>query len=223
MNPAGRTEGTLPIPHAAPWSEMDQWLAAKMLRTPTPRSQSEPTGIGVTAPDPGDDPKDGESSNLLQQWKAANLESARQLLKEQCKKCHQESLIENDDAIMAARDSDAPPLIPNRWLKLGIYRRRRCRPPRDRLPVLSRASLCRRHTRCARSGPERDHDCGDRDLHGMSSPCRNSHTREFAQRHRTRSAVGHCFPMGLRPLHNVSPISRHRKFAVEHRWSSVQS
>lgn len=116
MNPAGRTEGSLPIPHAAPWSEMDQWLAAKMVPSQQRRTSSNPTGIGVTESLPG-----GDSASLAQQWKEANLDKSREMLKQQCLKCHQEGLISSDESIMAARDVDARPLIPSRWLKYGIY------------------------------------------------------------------------------------------------------
>jgi hypothetical protein len=62
-----------------------------------------------------------ESQQLTKQWQQANLEKSREMLKQQCLKCHEESLIASDQSIMAARDPDAPPLIPARWLAHGIY------------------------------------------------------------------------------------------------------
>lgn len=115
MNPAGRGENMLPIPHAAPWAELDQWLEAKTGKPQSQRTGSNPTGIGVTSSSPA------ESQALVQQWKGANLEVAREMLKNQCLKCHEASLITDEAAILAALDVDSPPLIPSRFLTKGIY------------------------------------------------------------------------------------------------------
>ncbi len=63
-----------------------------------------------------------ERQRILDQWNNASvLANAREVLKEQCRKCHEDSLIQSDQSIIAARSPDAPPLIPSRWLANGVY------------------------------------------------------------------------------------------------------
>lgn len=118
INPAGRSENTLPIPHAAPWSEVDTWLAAKSARQPQERAESSPLGVGIGA---GSDDQASPDDERVRSWRAATLEDSRAMVRQQCLKCHQAELIQDDASIMAARRSDGPPLIPQRWLRHGIY------------------------------------------------------------------------------------------------------
>ncbi len=124
-NPAGRVEGTLPIPHAAPWSEVDRWIATRLLI----KKQNEignPLKIGPQAevPDSSDVPDEpsGEltSLTLARQWLDGNDKPTLRLaLEKQCSTCHVDDLT-TDAAITKVRESGSP-MVPDRWLVHGIY------------------------------------------------------------------------------------------------------
>ena len=52
LNLDGRTEKTMPVPHAATWTEMDQWIDAKLSALPATDQGGNPLGIGAVATAP---------------------------------------------------------------------------------------------------------------------------------------------------------------------------
>ena len=120
INVPGRDERTLALPHAAPWAEIDQWLRAKLPQSNSsasslPGPSANPTGIGVVR---SVEPLDAQARLREDEAMIAVL---REMVRQQCLKCHEENLVKDDEAIMAARDVQASTLIPSRWLAKGIY------------------------------------------------------------------------------------------------------
>lgn len=118
MNPPGRGEDTLPLPHAAPWSEMRLLLTAKIsggraegsARTPRENRRQTPQvgeGFGVPA----------ASANVIS---AAEIDAAIQDVRVQCLKCHDADSI-TEESIAAALSGKSAPLIPGRWLRHGLF------------------------------------------------------------------------------------------------------
>ncbi len=128
MNAPGRSDGDLPLPHAAPWTEVDKLLAAKLvggqwlgsIRTPrdavrnTPRADEGKLAAMVNSETL---PRDvGKARELVN----AAVEAAHAATRARCVECHDEKDIE-DASIDRLRSGMDPPLIPSRWLVRGIY------------------------------------------------------------------------------------------------------
>jgi hypothetical protein len=128
LNVAGRTEDTLPLPHAAPWKEVETLIASKLvggqqlgsIRLPRDAARKTPlVGEGYSGAMPnlsslpsGDD----EEDSIISASVRAGLASVAQ----RCLQCHMQEDI-TDESIRSLRAGDSPPLIPERWLKRGIY------------------------------------------------------------------------------------------------------
>ena len=115
MNPAGRGEGTLPIPHAASWMELKQWVVAKFAAADRSPPRDHPLPVGAPAPSSA-----ANADELATRWRnSSQIDDALKILKEQCRKCHSEDHVRDDDAILRAKAGG--PLIPQRWLRRGLY------------------------------------------------------------------------------------------------------
>jgi hypothetical protein len=119
INPAGRTDETLPLPHGAPWAEIELLLTSKLIggrhigtiATPRQRVRSTPL-VG-----------EGEHGGALVEPEddtAALVSSTLAATRQQCLKCHIEDDI-TDEAIRARHLHNQGPLIPPRWLRRGLY------------------------------------------------------------------------------------------------------
>lgn len=118
MNPGMATADTAPIPHAAPWNQVELLIKASIAgarltsqaRTPRDDTQATPLpgeGLGdpapaLTLPDPGE------------------LAQARQRVEAECLKCHEPEHI-TDQYLASASAGVAGPLIPPRWFVHGLY------------------------------------------------------------------------------------------------------
>jgi predicted CXXCH cytochrome family protein len=119
MNAPGRTDQTLPLPHAAPWTEIDTIIWAKIaggrqtgaIRVPRQPARTTPLvgegQDGLVSPDPAEDIE-------------AVVASARASVRAQCLKCHEEQDV-TDEAVVRMQRADRQPLLPTRWLRRGIY------------------------------------------------------------------------------------------------------
>ena len=117
LNPPGRTEETLPLPHAAPWAEIDLLLGAKMTgarHADVLDSQAEKINV---APAPGTGVTLAVPSSSVG---SAAIDSARQSIASQCLTCHTQDDI-SDESISEARSGRSPSLIPARWLRRGLF------------------------------------------------------------------------------------------------------
>jgi len=122
LNAIGRVEGTLPLPHAAPWKEVETLIAAKLvggqqigsIRMPRDAVRKTPlvgegnAGAMKTAKD------EVVAVEITNATVAMNVEAVRT----RCLQCHEPGDI-TDEAM--ARSDSASPLIPDRWLRRGIY------------------------------------------------------------------------------------------------------
>lgn len=120
INPSGRAENTLAIPHAATWTEIDLWLRAKSQR-PAVGVGLNPTGIGGFVESPPENSDEAKLSAGSGSTEVARIQHAREGVRQQCLKCHEPALLASDETIMAASANDAKPLIPSRWLVHGRY------------------------------------------------------------------------------------------------------
>lgn len=93
LNFEGRGRQQLPLPHAAPWTEVDTLLQAKVSRT----------SVDKVLPD-------SEAS-------AQELQKAKDLVRQRCLKCHTEA----DIVDPARQNAEHQPFIPRHWLKHGFF------------------------------------------------------------------------------------------------------
>ncbi len=122
INAPGRDDQTLPLPHAAPWAELNVIMSAKLagsqwlgrFRSPTDAVRKEPL---VGEGDDGALVLQGSDATLS---KPSLVDSQRDRVKEACLKCHVESDL-TDEAITKLRSNAVPPLISERWLRRGIF------------------------------------------------------------------------------------------------------
>lgn len=144
MTTSGQSEETLPLPHGAPWAEIETLIASKVvggqalgpIRMPrdmvrkTPlvgegyEGAFKPTEAFKTEADKPADAGTSEenfrtSINESTLLKAA-VAAGREAVKQRCIECHDETDI-TDESIAALRSGQADPLIPQRWLEKGIY------------------------------------------------------------------------------------------------------
>lgn len=122
INAPGRNDKTLPLPHAAPWAELDIIMGAKLaggewtgqFRSPADAVRKEPLvgegNDGALVNSADEPPLDPQS--LLGAQRSRVIES--------CKKCHIEADL-TDEEIAKLRSNQRPPLIPERWLARGIF------------------------------------------------------------------------------------------------------
>ena len=128
MNYVGRSNDTLPLPHAAPWKEINLLLATKLagaqlngdIRMPRDAVRETPlVGEGQSqamvnpAPTTSDD-------GVTKEINAAAVLAGRAATEKRCLQCHVAEDITND-SIAASRGGKKSPLIPERWLERGIY------------------------------------------------------------------------------------------------------
>ncbi len=118
MNPPGRTEDTLPLPHAAPWSEIGLLLQTKIAGLRQLGTARSPRDDTQPAPIPGEG--FGSAANNVSIVSAAEVDVALKAMQVQCLKCHDSASI-TDEAINTALAGTSTPLIPARWLRHGIY------------------------------------------------------------------------------------------------------
>jgi hypothetical protein len=130
MTVAGQKESTLPLPHAAPWSEMEVLMASKLIggrelgqvRMPIDAIKEPPRlGESVGSNDQLVTPA-AIALSLEQARKAfeASLSAGRTSIKQRCEQCHEDQDL-TDESIEALRANKVPPLVPERWLTRGIY------------------------------------------------------------------------------------------------------
>lgn len=127
LNHLRANEESLPLPHAAPWNEIETLIAAKVvggqqlgqIRMPRDVARKTPlVGEGRSGPLLRSEPKpgEGEAKAILE----AAVSAGRAEIQKRCLQCHQEQDI-TDEGIASLRSASTPPLIPHRWLKRGIY------------------------------------------------------------------------------------------------------
>ncbi len=118
MNPDSRTDATLPLPHAAPWAEIEMLLQAKLdgakaigqarnARDDSQKLARPGVSFGSTAADKTATPE-------------ATVKAAVERVRQQCLKCHDETSI-TDETIAVMRGSTSEFLIPPRWFQYGVY------------------------------------------------------------------------------------------------------
>jgi hypothetical protein len=92
---------------------MDQWLKANVTGVASADTENNPTRVGVAG---------GQSAPaaLTPEMINAKMDQQRAALKQQCTKCHDDELIQDDASIIAARNS-AESLIPDRFFSHGVY------------------------------------------------------------------------------------------------------
>ncbi len=119
INPPGRSDETLPLPHAAPWTEIELLMAAKIsggqqtgaVRMPRQTIRSTPLiGEGDRVVELGDE------TAAVDAMVTASLAA----IQTQCLKCHVADDI-SDDALRDMHAPDRQPLISSRRLRRGIY------------------------------------------------------------------------------------------------------
>lgn len=112
------SSSAIELPHAVAWSRLDSMLAAtiqgdRALGTATgsnqPTRSKATLGFGQQRSPQGD----GKVT-------PGELAAARKRVVQQCLECHVQPL-DTEDAILAAKDPSAEPLIPRRWLNHGYY------------------------------------------------------------------------------------------------------
>jgi hypothetical protein len=120
MSPGIATANTTPLPHAAPWSQIDLLLEASLTgvnatgQTRTPRDDTQST------PQPGEGLGKSAQGTVSPFASAADVASARKMVQAQCLQCHDQDAI-SDDAIHASISGTSAPLIPPRWFSKGLY------------------------------------------------------------------------------------------------------
>ncbi len=118
MNPNGRSDDTLPLPHAAPWAEIALLLESK-INGELLRGNRRSTGDdSQSVPRPGEGL--GTSPAAPRLASASTVDQAVTMVRQQCLKCHDEDSI-TDASIATLTSSSSPSLIPTRWLQRGLY------------------------------------------------------------------------------------------------------
>ncbi len=124
INDPARTKDTLPLPHAAPWKEIEMVIASKLvggqqlgsIRMPRDTNRKTPlVGEGMTGSLQRSADENKERAII-----AAKVSEGRAAAEAQCLKCHEPNDI-TDQAIASLRSTEAAPLIPERWFSKGIY------------------------------------------------------------------------------------------------------
>lgn len=127
LNHLRASEASLPLPHAAPWKEIETLIASKVvggqqlgdIRMPRDVIRKTPlVGEGQSGPllSSTAKPGEGEDKAILE----AAVSAGRAEVHKRCLQCHQEQDI-TDESIADLRSQGSPPLIPERWLVRGIY------------------------------------------------------------------------------------------------------
>jgi hypothetical protein len=137
MNTDGRVEGVLPLPHGAPWREIETLITAKNVGSQQSGTSRLPRDVVRIVPLVGEGntgpllsatttPGDTEEEKAVRRA-AANKAALRAAvsadlgeIRQRCLQCHESKDI-SDEAIEALRTGTQPPLIPERWLSRGIY------------------------------------------------------------------------------------------------------
>lgn len=130
MTVAGQKENTLPLPHAAPWSEMEVLMASKLIgnrelgevRMPIDAIKDTPrVGESIGSADQLITPEEvALSRDQARKAFEASLLAGRTAIETRCRQCHEDQDL-TDENIDALRADRLPPLIPERWLARGIY------------------------------------------------------------------------------------------------------
>lgn len=122
MTTSGQTEETLPLPHGAPWMEIETLIASKIVGGQTLGPIRTPRDAVRNTPLVGEGNEGAFKPAAINE--AALLEAAvaagRAAVKQRCIECHDEADL-TDERIAALRSGQADPLIPQRWLEKGIY------------------------------------------------------------------------------------------------------
>ena len=118
MNPGIATEDTTPLPHAVPWKKIELLLQATIAGTREIGQSRTPRDDTKTTPQPGEGlGKPAPSPRLVA---SVDVQAARKMVEVQCLQCHDGPSI-SDEAIAAGLAGTAQPMIPERWLKHGLY------------------------------------------------------------------------------------------------------
>lgn len=118
INPSGRGDDTLPLPHAAPWAEIELLVGSKISGAMSTGKMRRSRDDTQTEPRPGDGT--GRPAPDTASVSAPTVASAVALVRQQCLNCHDEASI-TDESIAALREDTADPLIPPRWFQIGLY------------------------------------------------------------------------------------------------------
>ncbi|KAA1261737.1 Doubled CXXCH motif protein [Rubripirellula obstinata] len=120
VNPGIATEQTMPIPHGQPWNKTELFLAATLVGAQSTGAIRDPNDDSQTTPQLGEGFGKKTPTNETIAIDVSTLAGLRKATEAQCLKCHDADSI-TDDAIRGAVDGTAPPMIPPRWLKHGLY------------------------------------------------------------------------------------------------------
>jgi hypothetical protein len=127
---AGQSADQLPLPHAAPWSEIDELVRAKWNAATAAGRRAAPRGTidAATASSSHDDPLILPGTNSLidsvipdETDRKASIEVSIELemMRGKCLKCHAAEDTSGD--AIAAAAIDPRPWIPNRWLHRSFF------------------------------------------------------------------------------------------------------
>lgn len=113
------TPGTTELPHAVAWQDLDSLLAANILGSRAIGNARVPGDDSQAVEKPGDGfgPESPPAKNILD---PGVLIAARQRVKTECQKCHQDEDL-SGTSISAALSGESEPIIPTRWLQHGLY------------------------------------------------------------------------------------------------------
>ncbi len=116
LNFAGQTNDQLPLPHAAPWSEVKTLLAAKTLGGRITGSIDMTSETGILAPGKRPQAPGANDAPLSE----VELNVAVERVRQQCLKCHQPSDL-TDEFITSQQSSKRIEMIPSHWLQHGYF------------------------------------------------------------------------------------------------------
>ncbi len=124
MSFVGRTDDILPLPHAAPWKEVELLLASKIaggqllgtIRMPRDAVRAIPV-VGEPIVNSSPAASAGEDAKAINE---ALIRAGLAATKKRCAQCHDGEDF-TDESIVKLRAGSVSPLIPERWLAKGIY------------------------------------------------------------------------------------------------------
>ncbi|MGV3486181.1 MAG: cytochrome c3 family protein [Planctomycetaceae bacterium] len=127
LNHLRADEESLPLPHAAPWKEIETLIAAKVVGGQQLGQIRMPRDVARKTPLVGEGQSGAKSGSVAQadakEAKAildAAVSAGRAEVHKRCLQCHEEQDL-TDESIVNLRLDSTPPLIPERWLVRGIY------------------------------------------------------------------------------------------------------
>ena len=117
LNYLGRTDELLPLPHAAPWGELQALLTAKREAGRLTGRLRMPFEFDRVEPIPGWEPRPTAAQVTTD---VDELEHAIAEVRQRCGQCHAEQDV-NDDSVRQDPRKPGDSLMPHRWLQYGLF------------------------------------------------------------------------------------------------------